>query len=254
VSILVTCLGGLSLVISQEIVDKKVLIFIFFSALFSYNFIKYFPLFFNSPKGKIPNSIMGISLVSACFALFLFFTFSLLMKGFAFFGGVLVVLYSVSFNGSYSNWRNKKGFKIYLVALSWIMLTVGLPLASGSDFSISLFLKWALIQFIYVLVAMLPFEIRDFPFDSNHLHTLPQQLGVQKTKILGTVLIALGVLCTLLFFTNNNELLLSTLAVFVILGIFLYNSYPTNSFYYASFWVEGIPLVWLGSYFLFLYF
>ncbi len=250
----VTCLGGLSLVISQGKISENVLIFIFSSALFSYNFIKFFAFFFNSQKNKIPKSVLFISIVSFVVALGTLSNFSFVMKGFALVGGILVVLYSVSFNGLYSNWRNKKGLKIYIVALSWILLTVAIPLASVSYFSISLFLKLGLIQFVYVWVATLPFEIRDVTNDSSHLKTLPQQLGIYKTKIFGIVLLVMGVLCTLLFFGANNELLFSTFMIFVLLGILLYYSDPSNSFYYTAFWVEGIPVVWLGSYFLFLYF
>ncbi|MDA9630944.1 hypothetical protein N9S80_03755, partial [Flavobacteriaceae bacterium] len=144
--------------------------------------------------------------------------------------------------------------KIYLVALSWILLTVGIPLASDSCFSISLFLKLSLIQFVYVWVATLPFEIRDITIDSSHLKTLPQQLGIFKTKILGIILLVLGASCLLLFFGTDHEMLFSTFMIFVLLGILLYYSDPSNSFYYTAFWVEGIPVVWLGSYFLFLYF
>jgi len=79
-------------------------------------------------------------------------------------------------------------------------------------------------------------------------------VGIYKTKIFGIVLLVMGVLCTLLFFGANNELLFSTFMIFVLLGILLYYSDPSNSFYYTAFWVEGIPVVWLGSYFLFLYF
>jgi hypothetical protein len=175
------------------------------------------------------------------------------MLGFALIGSILVFLYSISFNG-FSNWRNKKGLKIYLVALSWILLTVGIPLASDSCFSISLFLKLGLIQFVYVWVATLPFEIRDVTIDSSHLKTLPQQLGIFKTKILGIIFLVLVAPCLLLFFGTNHEMLFSTFMIFVLLGILLYYSDPSNSFYYTAFWVEGIPVVWLGSYFLFLYF
>jgi hypothetical protein len=49
-------------------------------------------------------------------------------------------------------------------------------------------------------------------------------------------------------------MLFSTLLIFVLLGMLLYYSDPSNSFYYTAFWVEGLPVVWLGSYFLFLYF
>jgi 4-hydroxybenzoate polyprenyltransferase len=107
---------------------------------------------------------------------------------------------------------------------------------------------------VYVWVAILPFEIRDVTIDSSNLKTLPQQLGIYNTKILGIILLVLGALCSPLFFGANNEMLFSTLLIFVLLGMLLYYSDPSNSFYYTAFWVEGIPVVWLGSYFLFLYF
>ena len=44
---------------------------------------------------------------------------------------------------------------------------------------------------MYVVIAILPFEIRDMKYDSIKLATIPQRIGIEKTKIIGALLIVI---------------------------------------------------------------
>lgn len=252
VALAVTCLGSLTVGLVPESDSQKLLIFIFFSTLFTYNFIKYFPLFFSGATRKNSAGILSLSSISGLVAFGIFFTLNFETKIFVIFGGFLVIVYTIPFFGETSNWRNKKGWKIHLVALCWVLLTVGAPLTFLNNLSFALFLKGSLIQFIYVWVATLPFEIRDVSTDDLSLRTIPQQFGIHKTKIIGLLLLGIGLFVSV--FLYNFMDVIPILIAYVMLGISLYYSTPEKSKYYTSFWIEGIPMIWWLSFHLISYF
>ena len=144
-----------------------------------------------------------------------------------------------------SNLRNIGGLKVFLIALVWVGVTVFIPLLNN-HFSIDRMVVIVSVQrFLLVIMLMLPFEIRDLQFDSLKLYTIPQNLGVKRTKILG---VFLGLLMLVLEFLKrevsiNQIIVLLTILVLTVLLIWF--SRDKQSRYYASFWVEGIPILWL---------
>ena len=95
------------------------------------------------------------------------------------------------------------------------------------------------------MVLILPFEIRDLSVDDLSLGTLPQKIGVQKTKLFGAVLLLIFLL---LEFFKDEVLELNVVVlpvIFIVTLFFLINSSVKQSKYYASFFVEGIPIIWL---------
>ena len=155
-------------------------------------------------------------------------------------GFVFVLGYAIPLGSKFSNWRNRKGWKLYLVVLSWICLTVGLPLASKSYFDPLLFIKLGVLQGIYILVAILPFEIGDMISDEISLQTLPQRYGVRRVKRIGFVLLGLGLLFSIYAFGLDSRITRSSIFIFVLLGGCLWKSHPKQSVYYSRFWVSVI--------------
>ena len=254
VALSVSSLGLLSFNLSTRATDKNVLIFIFFCTLFAYNFIKYYPLVRSKSRRKISTAIIVLSVLSAVVTFGLCFTLTIITRGIVILGGLLVFLYTIPFFGENSNWRNKKGWKINLVALSWILLTVGVPLTSLTDFPQTLILKWSFIQFVYVWVATLTFEIRDFSIDTLSLRTIPQQLGIRKTKIIGFFLLIIGLIFAIFIFPFNYWTLLPIIISYSLLGVSLYFCSTQMSIYFTNFWIEGIPIIWWLSSLLISYF
>ena len=100
-------------------------------------------------------------------------------------------------------------------------------------------------RFILIFVLVLIFEIVDVNTDDPHLQTVPQQIGVEKTKILGYVLLI--VLLALEFFYDANQDYVPLAFKTIVSGSiasFLYFANENRSRYYASFWVESIPIFW----------
>ena len=118
-------------------------------------------------------------------------------------------------------------------------------------FDIRLFIQLVLIQGIYIYVAILPFDIRDLDSDSPCLNTIPQKLGVSKSKTLGYVLLFVNSIFTIICFDFISPMVLSSIPSFILLAFLLKLSYPNKSKYLSSLWVESIPFFWAGSFYLF---
>ncbi len=99
--------------------------------------------------------------------------------------------------------------------------------------------------FIYVFALCIPFEIRDLKYDEENLKTLPQLIGVRRSKLLGVFLCIITLIIeTILFQYFETGSIFNTI-FFVITAMMIWFSSPKRSDYYASFWVEGIPILWL---------
>jgi len=104
-------------------------------------------------------------------------------------------------------------------------------------------LVYGLQRYLFVLVATLPFEIRDLKLDDPNLSTWPQKLGIQKTRWLGGLLLLLFVFLEIYHSISSNFLLVFGMAI-LLMG-FVLRSKAKQSKYFSSFWVEGIPILWL---------
>ena len=77
------------------------------------------------------------------------------------------------------------------------------------------------------------------------LKTFPQLIGVTKTKGLGYVFLMLFLILEIVL-TAQIENLISAIIIAVVLGVMIFSSSKKQSTYYASFWVELIPVIWLA--------
>jgi hypothetical protein len=165
---------------------------------------------------------------------------------------ILTLLYTLPFFPNRRNARNWAGVKIYIVALCWVGVTVVLPvLNSGISITSDFYLKCTQ-RFILIFVLILIFEIIDLAKDDPHLKTVPQQIGVRRTKNLGYIL--LMIFCVLEFFNSNINgnfnfqffplQLVLIFAVAILVALFLFFVNETRSKYYTSFWVESVPIFW----------
>ena len=102
------------------------------------------------------------------------------------------------------------------------------------------------------------FEIKDFINDDPHLKTVPQQIGVKKTKNLGFVLLILFVGLSSIYYNINGNFNINgngngnfnyqylelNFVIAIVIALFLFFSTENRSKYYTDFWVESIPIVW----------
>lgn len=219
--------------------------FVFLGSLTGYNFVKYAKVA-GLHHRSLTNSLKTIQVFSAIsFIALVFIAFRLpinvLLIAAAF--GLATFFYAVPFV-RHKNLRNFSSIKIFIVAFVWAGVTVIVPMVA-SETAISGDVLLTFFQRIMIVLALiLPFEIRDVPYDSLNLKTLPQQVGIRNTKLLG---LAVLLFCLVFeFFKLDSEVayIVSLLVFCVILGWMLVVSKTHQTRYFASFWVEGMPIIW----------
>lgn len=226
--------------------DTAVANFAFFGTIVGYNFVKYDALA-RAKKNLMRKELKLISLMS--FFSFIavghyFFQLQFVTQLVSVIVLALTMLYTLPFFPNRKNARNWAGVKIYIVSLCWVGVTLVLPLLNVYfDFGIDFYLK-CIQRFILVFVLILIFEILDLANDDPHLQTVPQQIGVKKTKIVGVFLMLLFYFLEF-FKTNFNEKqLIVNLVLVVSVSLFLFFANEKRPKYYTSFWVESIPVFW----------
>lgn len=253
VAFAVCALTWITFIEFEVAIDKTLMCFIFFASVTGYNFVKYFGLakFHHRRLAVWLKTIQVFSFF--CFLLMVYYAVKLpintLLYIFGF--GAVTFFYAIPFLpkrffvDKQQNLRSISGLKIYLIAFVWCGVTVFIPLIDcGFHLSADVFIT-GFQRYIYVIVLMLPFEIRDLMFDNLKLSTIPQKIGVSRTKIIGTLLLC--VLIALEFF--KAELKQAQLLVILIMGFLTWVAIKfaeiTQGKYYSSFWVEGLPVFWL---------
>ena len=233
--------------------DESVLYFIFFATITGYNFVKYFGLakFHHRRLATWLKLIQVFSL--GCFIILCFCVYQLNSKTlvYIFGAGVITFLYAIPFLpkrlliDKKENLRGIGGLKIYVIALVWVGVTVFIPLINN-NFQISFdVIITALQRFVFIIVLMFPFEIRDMRFDSLKLSTIPQQIGINKTKAIGMLLLVMFFFLEFLKDDITISRIIMSLIISFITLLFVFFSQENSSKYYSSFWVEGIPILWL---------
>ncbi|ALJ04806.1 hypothetical protein APS56_06585 [Pseudalgibacter alginicilyticus] len=233
--------------------DRTMVLFVFYASITGYNFVKYFSIakFYHRRLAVGLKWIQVLSFV--CFCLMCYYLWQLHFNTLLWIAvlGCLTFFYAmpylpkkISTNG-HKNLRSIVGVKVYIIALSWVGVTVFLPIINNDYiWSADVFLV-AIQRFLFVLVLMLPFEIRDLQFDSLKLGTIPQEIGVKKTKLLG------GMLLAAMFFLEcfkGQPLIFQTLSLLttiVVTFLLLLFSKKEQGAYYSAFWVEAVPVLWL---------
>ena len=112
------------------------------------------------------------------------------------------------------------------------------------NYLINKYVYWISLQyFIWIIVLILPFDIRDKKYDALKIITFPTKFGVIFTKFLGFILVLLFL--TISYFINKNSIWYSQFISGIITALFLYFSKEQQSKYYCNFWVESVPIFYL---------
>ncbi len=231
--------------------DENILYFVFYATITGYNFVKYFGIA-KFHHRSLTNWLKAIQVFSfLCFFLMLYYGLKLNTKtlfcvaGF----GIVTFLYAIPFLpkrfflDQQHNLRTIGGLKIYLIALVWSGVTVFLPLINNDHVFNTDVMITGIQRYIFIIVLMLPFEIRDLRYDSLKLSTVPQKIGVKQTKIIGSLLLV--VFFFLELFKDEVPFIIILLAIVVFTMLLLVFSKIEQGKYYSSFWVEGVPIFWL---------
>jgi hypothetical protein len=233
--------------------DKAVLYFAFFGTIVGYNFVKYDALA-RSKKMEMRIQLKAITVVSFLSLLatgYCFFQLQTITMVVGFSCLIITLLYTLPFFPNKKNARNWAGIKIYIVALCWVGVTFFLPIINAEIPLTSDFYLKSMQRFILVFVLVLIFEIIDMQNDDPYLKTVPQQIGVKRTKRLGYLLLTFFCFLEVLNVNSNDTIIINFLSlplqliIALVVGFFLYFSSSNKSKYYTSFWVESVPIFWL---------
>ncbi|PKP42035.1 MAG: hypothetical protein CVT96_06325 [Bacteroidetes bacterium HGW-Bacteroidetes-13] len=239
VALAITCLSAITFLNRGEDINLNLTIFIFSTAVLAYNFAKYATLPFAILRKQ--KAVLIISFFSAITAIALVFSLPIKLFWWSLFFSMLTLLYSFPARPNIKNFRNRFGVKAYLIAICWSGICVGLPLLYlDVDFDFRILSD--LVEIIlFVLIWLIPFDIRDMDTDDKDLGTIPMILGVRKTKIAGSILLSIIVISTLI---KNGLAWNSIYLICLLSAFFLWKAQKKQSKYFSSFWVESIPIVW----------
>ena len=248
VSLAVVSLYLVSLEILKVSTNYSLVAFLFFGTIVCYNFIKYGVeakkyLIVSNPYHKWIQILSFVAFVLS------FYFFLNLDKNLWIAITILVLfsaLYAIPFLPQAKNLRSLGGMKIYLVALVWIGCTAVLPVVDdGMVFNLDILILM-LQQLVLVLILLIPFEIRDLGYDEPTLKTLPQRIGVRRTKFLAFFLIAGYMLLPVLKSGFDTAEVITSVLFGIILVPAIVLTKKKQSRYFASFWIEALPILYLG--------
>ena len=158
--------------------------------------------------------------------------------------GMMSLTYVVPSNRFFGGLRYLPYLKSYIVAGCWASVVVILPLRNHQvEFDRMAWLMWLQIA-LWTFSTMIPFEIRDFSNDSESMKTIPQVFGVRGAKMIGTLML-FGVVILSYFLSLQSYDMIPTLIACALALVCLWKSTIQQSTYYASFWVEALPMAWL---------
>lgn len=233
--------------------DENILYFNFYATITGYNFVKYFGLA-KFHHRSLANWLKAIQVFSFfCFLALGYYAFKLETKTLLWVGsfGLVTFFYAIPFLPRHffldkeKNLRSISGLKIYVIAIVWVGVTVLLPLLNNNyDLNYDV-ITTCIQRFVLVIVLMLPFEIRDMQYDSLRLSTIPQSIGVTKTKIIGVLLMAVFFLTEYLKDEASLQKIIIHCIITIVTSLFVIFAYKKQGKYYSAFWVEGIPVGWL---------
>lgn len=218
----------------------------FFGTIVGYNFVKYDALA-RSGKPKLGLRLklfIALSILAFIGTVFCFFHLELrtqLWSGLFF---LITALYTLPFFPNRKNARSWVGLKIYIVALCWVGVTFVLPVLNAGIPMATDFYIICIKRFLLIVVLLFVFEIIDLAWDDPHLKTVPQQIGIKKTKQLGILLLLIFLGLELFQMDESRNRFLISISIIAVTAVFLVFANEKRSKYYTAFWTESVPILW----------
>ena len=240
----------------RHIENSELTWFVFFSTLFAYNFMRLAHL---QPMLLVGESVRHQNIYKLRSFLWFFCIASGLMA-FYFFIAIykailfpLIVLAIVSMAYGLPIYKNPKGWmrlrdvpglKIFLIAISWALVTEGLPvLINGQKLEFLPLLE----RFLFIFAITIPFDIRDLRFDESNLATIPQYFGVRKARWIGigALLLAELILAYRFFFEGDFNLwgAIVIYLTYELSAFLVYKSHPKLKERFVNLGVEGMSIL-----------
>lgn len=230
--------------------NENLMYFIFYATISGYNFVKFFGVakFHHRSLTQALKWIQILSFVSTVAMFYYFLELKNSIKFLIFAMLILTLIYALPLfpnqNKRKENLRNIYGVKVYIIAIVWVTVTYVLPLFYlNKDISFANYVG-ILNRFLFIVLFMLPFELRDLKNDNPNLGTIPQLIGVKKTKQLSIGLTAIIIALSISNLADYKYLIVTIVFVVItMLTTLIYNE--KKSRLYTAFFVESIPIFWL---------
>lgn len=131
--------------------------------------------------------------------------------------------------------------KIFLISVSWALVTLILPLVyAENEINFNVFVEFVF-RVAFVMAITLPFDIRDVKSDKNEMKTLPQIMGVKKAKLLSYILILSNILYY--FFRPGDYSFFLVLIVFLLLIFLVSKSNTQKDLYFFNVLIESSSIL-----------
>lgn len=246
VAIAATSFAVITSLISNLQINYYLILFIFLGTFSGYNILKYQSLFKINKHQKSSTKIIAIlSIASIIVAFFLFLRFKVSTQLSVIFAGIILLIYALPIFYQTKNGRQQMFLKTNWVTMAWtIICTVAPVLENSSSFSL-LNLIYSCQFYLHIFTTMLVFEIVDLKNDDKNLQTIPQIIGISKTKILGVLIILCNVILLNIFNENDTQFSLNFVIPIIFNTLFLIFVHKNSHRYYSQFWCEAIPIIWL---------
>lgn len=212
---------------------------VFFGTVSAYNLLKYYDIVLT--KSFTVKNHLALFLVTSLAGIGYLFCFLLLNRSIQLsliIVGVLVLAYPFL--------RKYGVLKIFLVSFCVAVITVYIPFLSPKSLTLDFYITF-LQRFLIAISWLIPFEILDSKTDVLTLNTIPQKYGIKKAKLFGIRLVIPFIVMEFLKPCYNY----SVIPIGIITVVFINFSSLKRNEYYTSFWVESIPIFWLGLLLLF---
>ncbi len=135
---------------------------------------------------RFKSHIFFYALITGLASLYFFFHLSWTVQLALVVPGILSLGYVIPFLGNRKRLRDLDHIKIYLIAVVWAWVTVGLPALTADKVWTVPYLLMALERAIFIFAITLPFDIRDLVVDKHSgVQTIPSVIGLKRTKQLG---------------------------------------------------------------------
>lgn len=189
-----------------------------------------------------------LSILAAIYCIYHFFQLKttsqcvLILTAFLSLGYVLPIL------GNGRRLRDIPYLKIFLIAIVWSVVTVGLPfLELDNNKSAGQFLRLCGERSCFIFALCIPFDIRDMDWDSRtNVKTIPLSIGVEKAKILAI----LGLIASLsTYYLGNNKIRtypthdFRIIIVYVITTFMILKTHKNRSDYFFCIGIDGMILL-----------
>lgn len=205
---------------------------VFFGTIVSYNLLKYFEFFRNNKWNFSQHkSILAVTFLAAIAYFAIFFMQKEVVIIHLIIVGILILVYPFL--------RKYALLKISLVALCVSIISVQICYLQLKYLTFNYYINF-LERFVFVLIWIIPFEIYDSKTDAISLNTMVQKYGIQRSKLIGTLL----VIPFLIFEFLKLHYSFSVIPIAIALVLFLHFSSENRNEYYTSFWVESLPIFW----------